>query len=249
MAKLKARGRTELWRVVRERDLPRGTDTNPVVWERRTVTLMSDGNFLMKRDVRWADGHKHTYDWNVTGKIKAGLSVEAALEIYAKGSYRIESAPGVSSFDRSYFEALAAAGKNGPQPERPAGLGSKVLVTETKAASAKKAAEKRAVKAKHEQLTKHGPGYYVINGSTSAGKPIVAELGPYETVEKAIEKAWERYKSFVSMRFTYLLPVEVVEAKSRSDAEYGSVLRGKHAYWRNGKNIGAPANPGQKSLF
>lgn len=254
MAKLKARGRTEIFRVVRERDnLPR-RDTDPVsnwvVWRRDTVTLMSDGNFLRKKDARWKDGSKHTWDWTVDGKIKAGLTVEGALEIYAKAGYEVEHAYGVSGFDKAYFAALAATkASGGPAPERPASLGNgRVMRTEAKAEREKAAKVKRATAREHELKTKHGAGYYVVNSHTgnTMFKPYAAELGPYEKLETAIDKAEDRYVDFMRSRFTYLLPVMVVEASSRTDAEYG---KHAHVYWKNGKNMGMPVHPSQTSLF
>ena len=68
MAKLSARGRTEVKRVTRESLTP---TSDTISWERTTVVLMSDGNILSKRDVKFrADNRAHSYGWVVKGKIK-----------------------------------------------------------------------------------------------------------------------------------------------------------------------------------
>lgn len=69
MAKLSARGRKEVARLSKEGDPGREL----VSWERVTVTLMSDGKVLEKRDVVFqSDGRKHTWGWKVRGKMAKG---------------------------------------------------------------------------------------------------------------------------------------------------------------------------------
>jgi hypothetical protein len=77
MAKLKARGRQEIFRIEKIKEVPRQGFA-----ERYRVqkTLMSDGNVLEKVD----DG-----TWKVIGKVKPELSAEAALKIYADKGWRL----------------------------------------------------------------------------------------------------------------------------------------------------------------
>jgi len=247
MARLKARGRTEIFRVWKERDVtPKAGDSNPVVWRKKHIILGSDGNVLEKTEARWQDGMKHTYDWKIIGKIKAGLPAESMLETYAKAGYTIEHASGLSNFDRAYYAALAQAAKAGtPLPVR-AGNGGTVLRTEAKAAKEKAAKEKRVAKVTHEKTTKHGAGFYIRNRTTSAMGKWAAEIGPLPSLDAALEKAFARYQHLaIDLKVNYLLPVQIVEAKSRDDAEWD---RNVHVWWTNGKMRGAPVHPGQLGL-
>lgn len=87
MAKLSARGRTEVARFSKEKTV---TDPDRYVdWERITYALMSDGHLLKKRDVRFKETtilaeQKHCYGWKDEGKVKA--SPERVREfLLAKG--------------------------------------------------------------------------------------------------------------------------------------------------------------------
>ena len=123
MAKLSARGRQEIFRVERERDLV-PVPPSTTVWRKTTIVLMSDGSTLQKEQVRFAPsefersvyGDKprpHDWGWKKRGKIKAGADPKALLEQLAKQGYVVISAPGISDFDSSYYRALAAsAGRN-----------------------------------------------------------------------------------------------------------------------------------------
>lgn len=112
MAKLSARNRVELVRLVRE-STPEpneecwgcagtgmsegqtckscsGSKVRPSLcdWRRTTLALMSDRKFLSKEDVRFrSDGRKHSYGWKVKGKLKAEVSTERFVEIYTKIGY------------------------------------------------------------------------------------------------------------------------------------------------------------------
>ena len=77
MAKLSARGRTEVARFSKEQavDDPERT----IDWQKVTYALMSDGHVLKKLDVRFKkspllEGYKHSYGWKDKGK--TGLTVE-----------------------------------------------------------------------------------------------------------------------------------------------------------------------------
>ena len=92
MAKLSARGRKELARLAKEKATPDGDLT---IWEKSTITLMSDGNVLRKLDCRFKpdqydpNGRLHSYGWKKYGKIKAGVSTEQFVEIYQKSGYSV----------------------------------------------------------------------------------------------------------------------------------------------------------------
>ena len=77
MAKLKARGRQEIFRIEKIKEVPR---QGFVERYRVQKALMSDGNVLEKID----DG-----TWKVIGKVKPELSAEAALKIYADKGWRL----------------------------------------------------------------------------------------------------------------------------------------------------------------
>jgi len=251
MAKLKARGRTEIFRASKETRLDQPDEIGRV-WKKHTIALMSDGNFLDRHATKWTDhyspdGVRHdSGTWKVYGKIKAELTVERALEIYAKKGYTIESATGVSSFDKSYYEALTAAAVTGapaPLPRTSTETGH-VLRTEKKAAREKAAKTKAGEKRAHEQATKHGPGFYVRNRHTTGTmKSWIANYGPYKTLEEAEEKAWLQFREYLEMKFNYLLPVQIVEASSRQMAEWGD--KNAHVWWSDGKMKGPPINPNQ----
>jgi hypothetical protein len=70
-----------------------GADPSLTIWERVTRRLMSDGNILEKRDVRfrpspipasWDDpnGRRYSYGWKVAGKIKQGLTTADYIRIH-----------------------------------------------------------------------------------------------------------------------------------------------------------------------
>jgi hypothetical protein len=259
LAKLRARGRTEIFRVSKAGDTSAETRAKfpDLVWRKHTVALMSDGTMLEKTDARWAArpgittaSQSSPGTWKVRGKIKAGLSVEGALEIYAKKGYEVESATGVSGFDRSYYAALAAASRGerlapAIKPASLAGGPGRVIRTEKQAVRQKKAKEKRRESRKREDAEKHGAGFYVRNATTSMMGKLAAEQGPYDTLEEAIEKAWEKLRYFKGLHFEYLLPVEVVHAKSRRAAEWREE---DHVYWVNGKSRGPKVSEAQLGL-
>lgn len=79
MAKLSARGRTQLAEAV----LEYGDHGDTLIdWERITVRLMSDGFLLEKRDVRFrpdafnSTGRKHSYGWKTISRYRNGANAE-----------------------------------------------------------------------------------------------------------------------------------------------------------------------------
>lgn len=236
-AKLSARGRTELVRVSREKETPEDTLTN---WEKTTVTLMSDGSVMEKRDVRFKPspsdpresdpyaaigsftlkGRFHSYGWKVKGKAKAGLTPRQFADIYAGKGFEVES---VSSLSGDVAVRTEKA------------------VEKSKKARAKRAEKVKAVRAKEAAMS--GPGFYVTN-STTGGMLRAAEIGPFASLDEATSAAWDRLREFMDMKFTYLLPVQVIESSSREAAEMGD----GHVWWVNGKMRGAPVPESQLAL-
>ena len=246
MAKLKARGRKEIFRVTKTKQRP---DDRQISHERIQVALMTDNNFLKRRVIYWRPeanvGSQHDYGWKVTGKIKAGLTAEAALKIYLDAGYVLEdSSPAYFARQGNVIEGRS---------DRP-------LRTEAKATHEKEAKEKRrsadpklatsysdleAEKKKrkarsHGYRIDDGPGFYVVNRTTH-GATLAAQLGPFDDFSRAEDAAQDRYNEFVSMSFTYLLPVAVIESRSRLAAE----MEQGHVWWINGKHKGPPIDPRQ----
>lgn len=73
MAKLSARGRTEMVRMSKEESI---NNSDLISWQKTTVTLMSDGHYLTKREVMFKpdifnpSGYRHNYGWKDHGKTK-----------------------------------------------------------------------------------------------------------------------------------------------------------------------------------
>ena len=194
MAKLKARGRQEIFRIEKIKEVPRQGFT-----ERYRVqkTLMSDHNVLEKID----DGA-----WKIIEKVKPGLSAEQALQLYANHGWKLLAA------NAAHFTVTG---------NTVTGKSSEPLRTEKEAERSKKSraagAERRKRKAEEEEK-RSGAGFYITNRSTSSLR-LAAEIGPLADLETARKAARKRALEFHSGRLTYLLPVRVIEAKSRWDAE------------------------------
>lgn len=94
MAKLSAHGRTEIVRMERENHAPK-SDT--IIYEKITVTMMSDGNMLEKRDVIFPAGpydngknRRHSWGWKKKGKLKADMTREKFIEIFSKRGFAVK---------------------------------------------------------------------------------------------------------------------------------------------------------------
>lgn len=94
MAKLSARGRTELVRMEKEDSAPK---SDIITYERTTYALMSDGNILQKRDVIFPAGpydngkdRKHKYNWTVKGKLKKDVTREQFIAAYSKRGFVVK---------------------------------------------------------------------------------------------------------------------------------------------------------------
>jgi len=235
MAKLKARGRDEIYRIEKW-EVP--DPSRPYDRIKVTKALMSDGNILIKRD---------SGSWTVHGKIKPDLTAEAALKINLGKGFSIVNLS-MRYFDRRGDTITMREGYDKP------------IITTAKAASRKKAAAKGAEKRKVEAERRDGPGFYVTNVYSGPGlrSRIADHETPFATFERAEEFAWDRLNYFLGMKLNYLLPVVVIETESREDAEgHVSITRenfahpyGKgHVWWIDGKRKGPPVDPRQTSLF
>ena len=201
MAKLKARGRQEIFRIEKIKEVPYQGFT-----ERYRVqkAIMSDTNVLEKID----DG-----SWKVIGKVKPELSAEQVLKIYVDHGWKLMVA------NPAYFSV---------SDNTVTGLSNEPLRTEKDVERSKKnkvANAERRKKKEKEEAQRSGPGYYVTNRSTSSLR-LAAEIGPLADMDIALKVARKRASEFRSGRLTYLLPVRIIEAKSRYDAErnVGTVL-------------------------
>lgn len=175
MAKLKARGRQEIFRIEKIKEVPRQGFT-----ERYRVqkALMSDGNVLEKVD----DG-----TWKVIGKVKPGLSAEQALQLYADHGWKLLNA---------HPAYLTVSGDTVTERS------SEPLRTEKEAERSKKSraagAERRKKKAEKEEKGS-GPGLYITNRSTSSLR-LAAEIGPLADMDTAVKAARKRACEFHSVR-------------------------------------------------
>lgn len=201
MAKLKARGRQEIFRIekYKEKQFTGFTERYRI-----QKALMSDGNILQKID----DG-----PWKVLGKVKPGLSAEQALQLYADKDWKLLSS------HPSYFTRSG---------EMVAGVSDKPLRTEKKAEQEKKgkiAGAERRKRQQEEEARRSGPGLYITNRAT-VGTGLAAEIGPLSDMDVAQKAARKRAREFYSMRLNYLLPVRIIKAASRWDAErnIGTIL-------------------------
>lgn len=236
MAKLGARRREEVFRVSRSR-----TSTTPGVAEvREHRALMSDGNLLGRSVLRYTPeevernyGKKsHDYGWKVRGRVKAGVSLEELLKPYLDRGWTLESASPsyftvsgdvVTAHSQDPFVGVEAAEKRRATLARQRG----------KREEGRKAAD--------------GPGFYVTNNYLgSVFRPRVADHPrPFPSYEAAEEFAVRRYQQFAEFQFNYLMPVVVIKADSRQEAEanQGEVL------WVDGKYRGPAADPRQTSFL
>lgn len=113
MAKLSARGRTELVRLSKTVEIKEWKDyggfsepdckgewisynpprlrsqvrSSDVVLDREQYALMSDTHILSKLDCTWHDGQKHSYEWKDKGKSK--LTVEQFTERLRTKGYEV----------------------------------------------------------------------------------------------------------------------------------------------------------------
>lgn len=93
MAKLSAHGRKEIFRVSKTVTFePNSENTCGLRWEKITYALMSDRKILKKVQVQFigTQGNSdwgHDYGWKVAYTLKASLTPEQALAIFAKDGY------------------------------------------------------------------------------------------------------------------------------------------------------------------
>lgn len=104
----------------------------------------------------------------------------------------------------------------------------------------KKAAKPETVARREEKMERTvGRGFYVVNETTAgvmtSGR-LAANHGPFQTLDEAVPVAWRQLQDYLEMKFTYLLPVKIVEARSKKDAESGH----GHVWWIDGRMKGEP---------
>lgn len=221
MARLKARGRTEVFRIEKTYVKHIGQIAERT---RHQLAVMSDGNVLIKRHDTWT----------VSGKVPPDQTAEEILAGYLADNWTLVS------------ESPQYLVRRGHTIEDV----SKVpLLTNAKASAAARAHSKIVDKNKAADLVKNGPGLYVtykIDWSTS---PLLttelrdAKYGPYQNYDFAEEKAWKLYQDIVRQYGprSLNLPVAIIEATSRTSAVIGS----GHVWWTDGKFRGAPVDPRQ----
>ena len=221
MARLKARGRTEIFRIEKHYVKHIGQIAERT---RHQLAVMSDGNVLIKRHDTWT----------VSGKVPPDQTAEEILAGYLADNWTLVS------------ESPQYLVRRGHTIEDV----SKVpLLTSAKASAAARAHSKIVDKNKAADLVKNGPGLYVtykIGWSTS---PLLttelrdAKYGPYQNYDFAEEKAWKLYQDIVRQYGprSLNLPVAIIEATSRTSAVIGS----GHVWWTDGKFRGAPVDPRQ----
>lgn len=94
MAKLGARGRTELLRMVKENHTVDKDDT--ITWNRHTIVFMSDMTVLTKYDVRFKPtpydpkGRLHSYGWKRKGKYGKEFTMEERQKRYENSGWKLE---------------------------------------------------------------------------------------------------------------------------------------------------------------
>jgi len=93
MAKLSARGRTELFRAFKQEQTP---NDNYKEWKKTFIVLMSDGKILEKYQVKFKPttydkkGILHDWGWKVKGKIKQGVESEKYRDLLKNHGWTIE---------------------------------------------------------------------------------------------------------------------------------------------------------------
>lgn len=236
MAKLKARGREEIFRLERIRSGAR----EGIAEVKEYRVLATDGNVLERMVIYYTPeevaknyGTKsHDYGWKVRGLVKAGLTLEQLLKTYLDRGWQLAYA------NSAYFtvrgDVIEAHSQESIRDE-----GEAAKRRERLAAGRARAETKRETARRESD----GPGFYVTNGFVgSATRTRIADHPkPFDTYEKAEEFATRRLQNFMEFSFDYLLPVIVIQATSRGSAEdmRGDVL------WINGQSKGPAVDPRQ----
>ena len=240
MAKLRARGREEIFRVAKV--TPSGRDGVAEIHHFRA--LASDGNVLERMVVHYTPeetaknyGRKqHDYGWKVRGRARSGLTLEQLLNTYLQKGWTLASAsPSYFDVQGDTIQAISQA---------------PFIMVETAEKRRRllgQQREKAETVRRAKAASSDGPGFYVTNGYTGSivRSRVADHPKPFASYEEAEEFALERYRRLSQMSLDYLLPVLVIESESRRDAEQnqGSIL------WVNGKYRGPTVDPRQTSLF
>lgn len=240
MAKLKARGREEIFRVTRVETPGR----DGIKGVRHYRALASDGNVLERMVVEYTPEEtaknygkgSHDYGWKIRGRAKAGLGLEQLLKGYLDKGWELVQASSV------YFKTNFAGTVIEAYSQEPFIA---VAQAEKRKASLTKQRTKAEEERRHKAEEEDGPGFYVTNGYTggSAFRTRIADhRKPYKTIEAAVDAAEKRLHHLtVEYSFDYLLPVAVLEANSRQEAERNE----GHVWWIDGAFKGPPLDPRQ----
>lgn len=242
MAKLKARGSEIIFKVSKSTPGTSGGVAEAVHYR----ALRSDGSVLERMVLKYTPEEtaknygrrSHDYGWKVKGRAKAGKTLEELLKVYLARDWRLEDVSG-AYFRQAGPDGIEAISQEPFISERVAEKRRERLTR-----SRAKDAEKRQERAR----TNDGPGFYVTNVYTGGvtRSRVADHEQPFPTYEEAEEFAVQRLRRFtIDFDFQYLLPVAVVEAESRQDAERNI----GHVWWVDGKFRGPPADPRQASLF
>jgi hypothetical protein len=239
MAKLKARGREEIFRVTK---VETGGTREGIKGVRHYRALASDGNILERLVIEYTAVEKaknygkgsHDYGWKIRGRAKAGWSLEQLLKGYLdKGWELISASPTYFTVSGTSIEA------HSQEP----------FIAVEKAEKRKASLTKQRTRAEEERRSKaaeeDGPGFYVTNGYTGGSMfrtRIADHKKPFKTIEAAVDAAENRLHHLtVDFSFHYLLPVAVLESNSRQEAEQNV----GHVWWIDGAFKGPPVDPRQ----
>jgi hypothetical protein len=90
MAKLSARGRVELVRLVKDE-----AEDDLTTRGKQYVALMSDRTILSKlvvwfKPTTYCGERRHDYGWKRRSKVKEGVTAEQFTAVYVKAGYRVE---------------------------------------------------------------------------------------------------------------------------------------------------------------
>ena len=207
----------------------------------RAEVLKAVSGSGLQRDTRAKHAYKlpNVEDW----RLDLGGARSARLEKRVVGTWTGYSDPLYYGKVRSpeFAKRWVDWAVESMRARRLAGAEPKQMPTEKETrARAAREEEQRA-----ERELKHGPGYYVTNSGLSGVGLRIANHGPYKTLDEATDKAWETLQGYLQQKLQYLLPVEVVQGKTRRSVEMGE----GYTWWVDGKRKGEPAHPSQMRMF
>lgn len=235
MAKLKARGRRELVRMVA--DLVEEPDSS-FTEGKHYAALMTDGNVLVRQTARWKDsGQLHDWGWKVKGKIKVGLSPQDFIRIYERKGYVVQD----QSVLREMNTPLRTEESKPRKPKAPSSSRKPTRV-QRPVSSYYEPRGIIMVKGKRDltEVPSEGPGLYITYRSHSESFPNDVAYGPFEDLDLAEEAAWVVLRENERTN-RYQPPIKIIE----TDSLDGAMEDRGHAWWVNGVRKGPPIDPRQ----